>query len=51
MNRNTYRICLAILIMAAMIYGVFYYRLAYHKELNMKEGIFVYREPMGSGYA
>lgn len=43
MNRKTYRICLVMLIAAAMISGIFYYRLVYQKETRPKDGIFVYQ--------
>lgn len=41
MNRRTYRICLVMLIMAAIVSGVFYYRFMHKKENLPKEGTFV----------
>lgn len=47
MNRKTYRICLIMLIIAAMISGLFYYRMVYRKELNPRDGVFVYEGQTG----
>ena len=46
-NRKTYRICLAALIIAAMISGICYYRFVCKEEASPKEGVFVYRDMMG----
>lgn len=43
MNRNTYRICLMVLIMAAVASGIFYYRLSRKKTLLPKEGTLVWQ--------
>lgn len=42
MNQKTYRICLVMLILAAMVSGICYYRLVCQKEVRPKDGIFVY---------
>lgn len=47
MNRKTYRICLIILIIAAMISGIYYYRSVQKEELNPQDGIFVRENGMG----
>lgn len=41
MNRRTYRICLFVMIIAAICTGVFYYRFLQKKELDPRDGIFV----------
>ena len=53
MNRKAYRICLIMIIMAAVVSGIFYYRLTQKKELDPNEGIFVWKDsfpgaPVGS---
>lgn len=48
MNRNTYRICLVMLILIAVISAVWYYQMFGNKELNPKEGTFVW-ETAGEG--
>ena len=47
MNRKTYRICLIMLIIAAMISGSYYYRSVHKEELNPHDGIFVRENGMG----
>ena len=47
MNRRMYGLCLVMLIMAAVISGVFYYRFVQKKNVVPKEGTFVWR--MGAG--
>ena len=41
MNRRSYRICLIVMIIAAICTGVFYYRFLQKKELDPRDGIFV----------
>ncbi|MCI8489193.1 MAG: hypothetical protein HFJ04_02895 [Lachnospiraceae bacterium] len=53
MNRKAYRICLIMIIMAAVVSGIFYYRLTQKKEIDPNEGIFVWKDsfpgaPVGS---
>lgn len=47
MNRNIYRFCLVMVIAAAVVSGIFYYRFIQKKEMMPKEGIFVWQEMMG----
>lgn len=42
LNRKIYRICLVMLILAAILSTVLYIRIAEKKELNPKDGIFVW---------
>ena len=49
MNRRLYRLCLVMVIMAAVISGVLYYRVLKKKEALPQEGIFVWEELTGSG--
>lgn len=42
LNRKTYRICLVMLILAAILSTVLYIRIAEKKELNPKDGVFVW---------
>lgn len=47
MNRNLYRFCLVMVIAAAVVSGIFYYRFMQEKEQMPKEGTFVWREMRG----
>lgn len=44
MNRKTYRICLIMLIAVAIISTVLYYQMLEKKELQPKDGVFVFEE-------
>ena len=44
MNRKTYRICLVMLIMAAVVSGILYYRFAFKKGAPPNEGTFVWNK-------
>ncbi len=47
MNRNLYRLCLVMVIAAAVVSGIFYYRFIQKKEMTPKEGTFVWQEMRG----
>lgn len=47
MNRNLYRFCLVMVIAAAVVSGIFYYRFIREKERMPKEGTFVRQEMRG----
>ena len=49
MNRKLYRLCLVMVIMAAVLSGILYYRVLKKKTATPQEGIFVWEELMGSG--
>ncbi len=49
MNRKLYRICLFMVITAAVVSGVLYYRVLKKKASPPQEGIFVWEELTGSG--
>ncbi len=49
MNRKLYRLCLVMVIMAAVVSGVLYYRVLKKKAAAPQEGIFVWEELSGSG--
>ncbi|MCM1258542.1 MAG: membrane-spanning protein [Roseburia sp.] len=49
MNRNTYRICLIMLIAIAIFSTVLYYQVFGKKELHPKDGVFVF-ETCQEGY-
>ena len=49
MNRKMYRLCLAVVVMAAVVSGVLYYRVWRKKALPPQDGIFVWEELTGSG--
>lgn len=48
MNRKTYRICLIMVIIAAIFSGIFYYRQIHRGQSNPKDGIFVQQVLMRS---
>lgn len=47
MNRKIYRFCLVMVIAAAVVSGIFYYRFIQEKERMPKEGTFVWQEMRG----
>lgn len=47
MNRKLYRFCLVMVIAAAVVSGIFYYRFIQEKERMPKEGTFVWQEMRG----
>ncbi|MCI8636123.1 MAG: hypothetical protein HFJ05_11170 [Eubacterium sp.] len=49
MNRKMYRLCLVMVIMAAVVSGILYYRVLKKKIDIPKEGVFVWEELTGSG--
>jgi hypothetical protein len=42
LNRKTYRICIVMLIAAAILSTVIYYQMVEKKELSPKDGVFVW---------
>ncbi|MDE6903960.1 MAG: hypothetical protein K2P76_03260 [Lachnospiraceae bacterium] len=42
MNRKTYRICIVMIILAAILSTVLYYQAVEKKDLNPKDGVFVW---------
>ncbi|GFI26575.1 hypothetical protein IMSAGC012_01696 [Lachnospiraceae bacterium] len=51
MNRKTYRLCLIVLIVSAVVSGVFYYRFSQEKHAVPKEATFVSCPLTGSDFA
>ncbi len=51
MNRKTYRLCLVMLIAAAIASGIFYYRMIQEKNGMPKEGTFVWETEAGDAFA
>lgn len=49
MNRKMYRLCLAMVIMAAVVSGILYYRILKKKTVIPQDGVFVWEELTGSG--
>lgn len=50
MNRKVYRFCLVVIIVAAVISGVWYYQFYQRQEINPKEGTLVWAETIGRKY-
>lgn len=42
LNRKTYRICLVMIILVAILSAVLYFQIVEKKELNPKDGVFVW---------